>query len=207
MHNLVLIGGGGHCKAVIDVIELENKYKIVGILDIKSTIGEFILGYPIIGTDDYIDNHPDMYYIITLGDLKQRRIIYNRLISVGANIATIISPLAHVSNYCTSIKHGSVIMHHAIVNSHCKIGTNCIINTRSLIEHDAIIGDNCHISTGSILNGNVLVGNDCMIGSGAIVLQQIKIGNNSIVGAGSIVTKDVLSGLTVVGNPARNILL
>ena len=32
---LVLIGGGGHCRACIDVIERENKYQIAGIVDIK----------------------------------------------------------------------------------------------------------------------------------------------------------------------------
>ncbi|MBI4309254.1 MAG: acetyltransferase, partial [Candidatus Omnitrophica bacterium] len=33
--NLILIGGGGHCKSCIDVIESENKFKIAGIVDTK----------------------------------------------------------------------------------------------------------------------------------------------------------------------------
>ncbi len=32
---IVLIGGGGHCRSAIDVIELTNKYEIIGIVDIK----------------------------------------------------------------------------------------------------------------------------------------------------------------------------
>ena len=32
---IVLIGGGGHCHSVIDVIEQENKYEIIGIIDTK----------------------------------------------------------------------------------------------------------------------------------------------------------------------------
>ena len=35
---LLLIGSGGHAKACIDVVELEKKYEIVGLIDIKKTI-------------------------------------------------------------------------------------------------------------------------------------------------------------------------
>ena len=30
---IILIGGGGYCHSVIDVIEQENKYEIIGIID------------------------------------------------------------------------------------------------------------------------------------------------------------------------------
>ena len=49
--NLVLVGGGGHCKSVIDVAESAG-YKILGILDILENVGKKVLGYSIIGTDD-----------------------------------------------------------------------------------------------------------------------------------------------------------
>ena len=41
------------------------------------------------------------------------------------------------------------------------------------------------------------------IGSGATVLAGVRIGRDATVGAGSVVTKDVVSGETVAGNPAR----
>ena len=41
------------------------------------------------------------------------------------------------------------------------------------------------------------------IGSGATILGGITIGEKALVGAGAVVTKDVLPGMTVVGNPAR----
>ena len=31
--NIILIGGGGHCKSCIDVIEAEDKFEIAGIVD------------------------------------------------------------------------------------------------------------------------------------------------------------------------------
>ena len=40
MKEIILIGGGGHCKSVIDVIEQEGKFKIVGIVDKPELIWE-----------------------------------------------------------------------------------------------------------------------------------------------------------------------
>ncbi len=41
------------------------------------------------------------------------------------------------------------------------------------------------------------------IGGGAVILPGIRVGACAIVGAGAVVVKDVLPGVTVVGNPAR----
>ncbi|MDB5640874.1 MAG: transferase hexapeptide repeat containing protein [Hyphomicrobiales bacterium] len=49
----------------------------------------------------------------------------------------------------------------------------------------------------------VAIGANVWIGSGAIILPGVTIGDDAIVGAGSVVTRDVPSGATVAGNPAR----
>ena len=46
MNKIILIGGGGHCKSVIDVIEQENKFEIAGIIDKPELLNSKILGYP-----------------------------------------------------------------------------------------------------------------------------------------------------------------
>jgi len=51
----------------------------------------------------------------------------------------------------------------------------------------------------------VAIGSDVWIGGGAIILGGVMIGDRAIVGAGAVVTKDVPTGATVVGNPARRI--
>lgn len=48
---LILVGGGGHCKSVIEAAESAGCI-IKGILDIPSQVGEKVLGYTIIGTDN-----------------------------------------------------------------------------------------------------------------------------------------------------------
>ena len=50
--DIILIGGGGHCKSCIDVIEMEGNYRIVGILDLPNQLGRKQLNYEVIGSDE-----------------------------------------------------------------------------------------------------------------------------------------------------------
>lgn len=185
---IVLIGGGGHCHSVIDVIEQENKYEIIGIVDTKENIGKKVLDYKIIACDDDLKTifQSCKNALITVGQIESNKVrvkIYNKLKEIGFNLPVIISPLAYVSNH-SSIEEGTIIMHHALVNANTKIGKNCIINTKALIEHDCVIGDNCHISTASVLNGGVRVKENSFFGSNATSKQSIEI--DGFIKAGSL---------------------
>jgi maltose O-acetyltransferase len=57
--------------------------------------------------------------------------------------------------------------------------------------------------SGAELGRPVEIGENVWIGGGAIILPGVTIGNDAVVGAGAVVTRDVASGKTVVGNPAR----
>ena len=186
---IVLLGGGGHCHSVIDVLEQEDKYQIIGIVDKKELIGSDILGYKIIACDDDLEEifKTCKNAIITVGQIESNHIrvkSFNKLKEIGFNLPVIISPLSYVSKH-SCIEEGTIIMHHVLVNANAKIGKNCIINTKALIEHDVIIEDNCHISTASVINGGVKVKANTFVGSNATSKQYIEI--NGFVKAGSLV--------------------
>lgn len=189
MEEILLIGGGGHCKSVIDVIEEEDKYKIAGIIDKKELIGQDILGYKIIACDDDLVElfKKYKYAVVTVGQIQSSALrikLFNNLKSIGYNIATIISPLAYVSKH-SLIEEGTVVMHQALINANTKIGKNCIINTKALIEHDCVVEDNCHISTASIINGGVVVKESTFFGSNATSKESIECAG--FIKAGSVV--------------------
>jgi sugar O-acyltransferase (sialic acid O-acetyltransferase NeuD family) len=189
--NIILIGGGGHCKSCIDVIEQEGKYAIAGIIDMPVNLGNKILGYEIIGNDDDLTaiSKEFNYFFITLGQIRsvEKRIkLFEKIKGLKKNIPFIISPYAYISKHSV-IGEGTIIMHQALINANAVIGSNCIINTQSLIEHDAIIGDHCHISTGAIVNGGVKINNGTFLGSGAVCKENIDIPENSFIKANSIV--------------------
>lgn len=187
---MVLIGGGGHCVSVIDVIELENKYDIIGILDPNTS--NKVLGYPVLGGDEMIPKlvTENVFFLISVGQIKSAvlRMKLARILAENkANMATVISPLSYVSKHAL-IEEGTIIMHHALVNAGAKVGKHCIINTKANIEHGAEIGDFCHISTAAVVNGNTRVGNETFVGSNAVLSNNIELKPNSIISAGNFIT-------------------
>ena len=185
---ILLIGGGGHCKSVIDVIEQGNQFKIAGIIDIKELVGSEVLGYKILGSDEDLKDlrHHYKYALITVGQIKSpepRIKLFEMLKSFGYELPVVISPLAYVSKHAT-LGEGTITMHHALINANVTIGQNCIINTKALIEHDSIIEDNCHISTGAIINGGVHVKAGTFYGSNATCKEYAQV--SGFVKAGSV---------------------
>ncbi len=189
MKEIILVGGGGHCKSVIDVIEQEAKYKIAGIIDKEELKGSTVLGYKIIGGDDDLVNLREKFphAIVTVGHVKSnasRIKLFNLLKKLDFHMPSIISPFAYVSQHAF-VDEESIIMHHALVNSDAKVGRNCIINSKALIEHDAIIEDNCHISTASVINGGVTVKANTFYGSNATSKEYVEV--SGFIKAGSVV--------------------
>jgi len=191
MEKILLIGGGGHCKSVIDVIETEGRFQIAGIVDKPSLLGEAVAGYKVIGSDEDLAGlvKTYSYALVTVGQIKTANVrigLFQKLKSLGFVLPSVISPRAHVSR-TASIEEGTVIMHDVLLNTYVKVGRNCIVNTKALVEHDTKVGDHCHISTGVILNGNVVVGSETFVGSGVVTREGVVIAEGSFVKAGSLV--------------------
>lgn len=205
MKNLILVGGGGHCKSVIEVAESAG-YSILGILDMPELVGNSVLGYKVIGSDDDIAKFADeAEFIITVGFIKNpaaRIRIFEMIRNAGGRFATLIASTAKVSRHA-QIGEGSVVMHNAFVNAGAMVGVNCIINTASNLEHDVAIGDNTHVSTGVMVNGDCKVGERVFIGSQSVIVNGITICDDAIIGAGSVVHRPIDSAGIYFGNPAK----
>jgi len=201
MSDLLLIGGGGHCRSCIDVIEANGKYRIRGIVLPLSDDTDGVLGYPALGSDEdlplLLQETPQA--LVTVGQIRSPEIrirLFELLKQSGGKLPRIVSPFAYCSKYA-ELNEGTIVMHGAIVNAGASIGTNCIINSQALIEHDVIIADHCHISTGARVNGGVTIGKGSFIGSGAILREGIVIGENVIISAGQVILRDVPSGAVI----------
>ena len=210
INTLVLVGGGGHCRSCIEVVQSSNDYKIAGIIDTVENAGKFIENIPVIGTDESIQKLVEEYgysILVTLGQIKSsksRRRLFDYIKKAGGKTPVVRANTAIESKY-SSIGSGTILMQLAIVNSGATIGDACIVNTSAIVEHDVIVGDFCHLSTRSVLNGGVRVGSDCFIGSGAIIAQEVTICNECIIGCGSVVIRSINEPGVYVGNPARRI--
>ncbi|XOQ58580.1 MAG: Acetyltransferase [Clostridium sp.] len=206
MKKIVIVGAGGHCKVIVDIIRSINQYEIVGITD-KNIKGK-LLDIPILGNDSILKELYDSkvnYAFIGIGGLKNiniRNEIYNKLKKIGFKLPVLIHKKAIVSTYA-KIHEGTCVMAGAIINAGTDIGRNCIINTGSIIEHDCKIGNNTHISPNSAIAGGVNIGFNTHIGIGSSIIQQRIIGNNVTIGAGAVVIDNIPNNSVAVGVPAK----
>ncbi|GAA0082222.1 MULTISPECIES: acetyltransferase [Clostridium] len=207
MEKIVLVGAGGHCKVIIDIIRSNNVYEIIGIID-KYATEKSLLDISIIGDDNklkevYKDGVKNAFLCIgALGDLNLRNKIYNNLKEIGFKLPVLMHNTAMVSKYA-AIGEDTCIMPGAIINSGAKIGKNCIINTGAIIEHDCVIEDNCHISPRAVLGGGVSIEKNTHIGIGAAVIQGVNIGCNVTIGAGSVVISSIPDNVVALGIPSK----
>jgi len=206
MKKIVLIGAGGQCKVIIDILKSLNEYEIVGITDEKFQGNVFNI--PIIGSDDILEKlYRDgvRYAFICIGALNNisiRNKIYDKLKYIGFELPTLIHKTAVVSSF-SHIEESTCVMAGVVINPGVYIGKNCIINTGAVIEHDCIIRNNTHISPKVALAGGVKVGYNTHVGIGGSIIQNINIGNSVTIGAGSVVINDINDNALAVGVPAR----
>lgn len=204
MKKIVLIGGGGHCKSVLDALLRTNDYSRIVITDPDIKVGTKVFGCQVVGNDNELERlilDGFKYAFITVGsiiDTSLRKKLADKIEKIGFKIPIIIDPAATVSEYA-KIGKGTFVGKNTVINADSEIGKNCIINTGSIIEHECYVSDFVHVSVGSILCGNVHIGKESFIGAGATVIQGVKIGSNTIVGANSTVLKDVGDNTTVYG--------
>jgi len=201
---LILVGGGGHCKSVIELCR-QLRRPVRGILDLPSHKGQMISGVEVIGTDDELPLYTNSCdFVVTVGYVRTpslRLALAQRILSHGGALATLISPAAHVSSD-VRIGAGTVVLSGACVNAGAVIGDNVIVNTLSAVEHDAHVGDYCHISTGAMINGECRIGQRTFIGSNATVINGVVVGDDVVVGAGSTVCDNLTVPGVYFGSPA-----
>ena len=158
IRNVAVIGAGGHCTVVIDIIKL-NRYNIVGIYDDRRV--ESFCGYTIFGKIDEINTKIENF-IIAIGDSKTRKIFFEKYPTL--NWCTLIRPLSIISPNC-EIGEGSVICAGSILQPYVKIGSQCIINTNSSVDHESTIGEFSSICPSVTICGQVNIGKSCFIGA------------------------------------------
>ena len=128
---VIIIGAGGHSKAIADVI-VKSGDLIVGFLDDTPYKQDCIVynDKRVLGTicEDVINKYLDCYFIIAIGDNKARKHIAERFPYL--KWYTAIDPSAVIGSN-VSIGEGTAIMTGVFINYGVKVGKLCIINTCS----------------------------------------------------------------------------
>lgn len=208
LNAIILIGGGGHAKVLIDLIKEGNKFQITGILDPQLKVGQQIKGIPVLGTDAELSRLQEQglqNIAIAVGSVKSnllRKTLFDQSRDLGLSIPPLVHQRAILSADVT-LSEGVQVMAGAIIQTDTSIGVGAVINTGTQVDHDCRIGNHVFLSPGVVLSGGVSVGDHSFVGAGAVVIQGVKIGDNAVVAAGAVVVRDVEDGALVKGVPAK----
>ena len=208
--NILLIGSSGHAKVVIDIVEKEKRYHIIGLIDAFHNIGETTIGYAVLGDEanipDLVEKNNITGFIVAIGDNSVREKVVTNIREICPHVPFVstIHPTASIGKDVT-VGCGTVIMAGAVINPCCSVGDFCIINTNASLDHDSSMGNFSSLAPRASTGGNCTIGNFTAIGIGAILCHGISIGNNSVIGASSLVMNNLEGLIVAYGTPARKI--
>ena len=209
MSAIVVVGGGGHARVVISILQKLEHHRILGYTDLKDNGA--LLGVSYLGLDESLISsalQKDEFVAALavgqtgLGILRSE--LWMRLKSLSLSFPSIVSPDAIV-NKGVRCGEGAIVMDGAVINVGAVIGCGAIVNTHSTIEHDVILSDWVHVAPGATVCGGVNVGRYSMIGAGATVIEGLAIAEKCLVGAGATVTQNITEPGVYVGTPAHRI--
>ncbi len=203
---IIVIGGGGHGRVVIEAL-LAAGAIFAGVIDNDESVAARLpQSVRRLGGDEVLARHAPAQYLLAngvggIGEARRRQ-AFDRCKSVGWRFATIRHPAAVVAGGVV-LSEGCQVMAGAVLQPGVRIGANAIVNTRAAIDHDCSIGEHSHIAPGAVLCGDVAVGAETHIGAGAVVIQGCRIGRLALIGAGALILADVPDGTLVYSEQPR----
>ncbi|MGI9646907.1 MAG: acetyltransferase [Acidimicrobiia bacterium] len=201
---IILIGAGGHAKSVIGVLEREDRWDLVGLLD-DDPRTDSVLDYPVLGDRE---KAPDLHDSgitrahVSIGDNATRSTLASEMAEIGFTLVSIFDPTAVQFDH-TRVGAGSFIHAYAVLGATVQIGDLAIISVHAAVGHDSVLGNSVHLAPKVQLAGDVKVGDGTFLGTGTVVLPGVTIGTGVVVGADSLVNQDVEDNTVVAGVPAR----
>jgi UDP-perosamine 4-acetyltransferase len=204
VEKLIIVGGGGHAKVILDVVEESGDFEAVGCIA-RDAPNHGELSVPFLGDESslpHLRSAGVQLAFVAVGDNRARSELSQRVLEQRFQIVNIVSRHAVVSRG-VELGWGIAIMPGAVINSGTKIGNGCIINTGVMIDHDCKIAAWGHLAPGTVFAGSVETGEGAFLGVGARVIQNISIGAWTTVGAGGVVIRNLPANVCAVGVPAR----
>ncbi|MDT0126205.1 acetyltransferase [Paenibacillus sp. RRE4] len=207
-NKILLIGGGGHCKSVLDSLIGLNLYSDIAIIDKRENVGKNILDVPIIGTDEDLEEfinkgfHSAFVTVGSVGNPEPRIKLHQLITAFGFHIPVIVDKSAVIGSD-TKFGEGVFVGKRAIVNAGSVINSCAILNSGAIIEHDCNVGKYAHIASGVVLAGGVNIGNNAHIGAQTVIRQNLSIGEGTTIGIGSVVVKNIANKVVAYGNPCE----
>lgn len=206
--SLLVVGAGGHARAVLEAIRAEGRCSVVGLVDSFQPAGAERLGHPLLGGEADIPRLLDELgcdrVALAIGDNFQRAALWARIQQAAphAQLTGAIHPSAMVAPD-VAVGAGTLILPGALIISGARLGQGCLVNTGASLDHDGEMADWSSLAPGVVTGGRVRIGARTSVGLGARIIQGVAVGTDSVIGAGALVLSDLPDRVVAYGTPAR----
>jgi sugar O-acyltransferase (sialic acid O-acetyltransferase NeuD family) len=159
LRTLLVLGAGGHGKAVAEAALLSGEWQRVCFLDDRWPQLEVVCGIDVIGDLDSL-LEPGLSVaggIAAVGNNSLREVWAARIKAAGIELVSIVHPRAWVSP-SAHIGQGSAVLAMAVIGTDARLGQGAIVNAGAVVDHDVCIGDFAHLGVGVNLAGGVHIG-------------------------------------------------
>ena len=173
MRELVIVGGGGHGRETLDIVEainaVEPTWAFAGFVDDGEIIADRLerRDASLLGTTEILAD-TDLHYVVGIGSPAVRAKLDEQLTAWGRTAATLIHPAATLASD-NRISDGVLLAAGARVTTNVTLGRHVHLNVNAVVSHDCVVGDYTTLSPGSLVNGDVQIGTGVFLGTGAII--------------------------------------
>jgi sugar O-acyltransferase (sialic acid O-acetyltransferase NeuD family) len=199
-HNAIIVyGGGGHGKAVIELLRAVGAHPIVGLIDDGREPGDRVLDVPVLGGEGALASVLEagclqaVNAVGGIGAMSSRIAVFEKLRAAGFDFPTLLHP-SGVVEPSAKLAAGVQVFPQTYIGSESKVGFGCIANTGTIVSHDCVLADYVNLAPGAILAGAVEIGEGTLVGMGVTVNLNVHIGAGSRIGNGATVKEDVPAG-------------
>jgi len=196
---IIVYGGGGHGKSVIELLRAAGGYRIAGVLDDSLPAGDEILGVPLLGGAEKLAElsaqgiRQAVNAVGGIGNINARITVFDRLETAGFRCPTVVHPTAFIEP-SAKLEEGVQVFPFAYIGPASSIGFGCIVNTGAIVSHDCHLGQVVNLAPHATLAGNVQLGEYSLIGMAATLNLNVVGGSRVQVGNGATVKSDIPSG-------------
>jgi sugar O-acyltransferase (sialic acid O-acetyltransferase NeuD family) len=197
--SLVVYGGGGHGKTLIELIRAVGDYKLAGVIDDGLEVGSEVMGSVVIGGGEALVALAErgvrmaVNAVGGVGDITSRIAVFERIRKAGLTCPMMMHPSAVVEE-SARLAEGVQVFSHGYIGSDAQIGFGVIVNTQAVVSHDCHLGDYANIAPGALLAGGVSIGEGTLVGMGVTINLNVTIGPDARVGNSAVVKQDVPGG-------------
>lgn len=168
MKRLLIIGAGGHGRAVAEAAMLGREYLPVAFLDDAVSPPAQIWGIPIWGSTEALatcHNGVDAM-VVAIGRNELREALHARVRAASFSLATVVHPAAVVSP-TAEVGAGCALMAGAIVGTQARLGEGVIVNSAAVVDHDCTVGPFGHLGVNASMAGGTTLGRGAWMQAGS----------------------------------------